>query len=166
MLPVRTILHPTDFSKHADCALQIAGELARAHDARLIVLHVPQGTEPPAWLNDRMAGSFPWTVDGQDALQRRIAWLRSIPGSRAESRVAEGLPAEEILRAANDDQCDLIVMGTQGRTGLDRVLAGSVAEEVMQKARGPVLTVKNPLPPAAHEPSMGQREPAAAASAS
>lgn len=56
MLPIHTLLHPTDLSKHSDCALGVAGALARACDARLIVLHILQATEPPVWLYDRMAG--------------------------------------------------------------------------------------------------------------
>lgn len=71
--------------------------------------------------------------------------------------------AGESLRAAEADGCDLIVMGTQGQTGMDRVLAGSVADEVMRKARCPVLTVKDPVPAPMRESSVGGREPVAAA---
>jgi nucleotide-binding universal stress UspA family protein len=57
-------------------------------------------------------------------------------------------PAAEILLVAQEIRCDLIVMGTHGRTGLGRMLSGSVAEEVLRRASCPVLTVKTPLPPA------------------
>ncbi len=56
----------------------------------------------------------------------------------------DGDPAREILRVAAENECDLIVMGTHGRTGLERVLMGSVAEAVSRKAPCPVLTAKPP----------------------
>jgi quercetin dioxygenase-like cupin family protein len=61
-----------------------------------------------------------------------------------EHRVAEGDPADEILLLTESLRCDLVVMGTHGRTGLGRFLAGSVAEEVLRKAVCPVLVVKTP----------------------
>jgi nucleotide-binding universal stress UspA family protein len=147
MFPIRTILHPTDFSEHSDYALQVAGSTARCYGARLTVLHVLQAAEPPEWIYDQMAGTFPWTVDSDRAMERAIRPLReSAPGLRVEYRVSEGVPAEEILRLAEDEECDLIVMGTHGRTGLDRMLMGSVAETVMKLAHCPVLTVKVPPP--------------------
>ncbi len=62
-----------------------------------------------------------------------------------EHRLAEGDPAEEILRLSEAQHCDLVVMGTHGKTGLERYLTGSVAEEVLRKAVCPVLVVKTPL---------------------
>jgi nucleotide-binding universal stress UspA family protein len=60
--------------------------------------------------------------------------------------MAEGDPAGAILRAARENQCDLIVMGTHGRAGLNRFLRGSVAEEVVRKAPCPVMTVNAEVP--------------------
>jgi universal stress protein A len=60
--------------------------------------------------------------------------------------VAEGDPAEMILRVAEEVHADLIVMGTHGRTGLSRLLMGSVAEQVVRRAPCPVLTMKAPFP--------------------
>ena len=62
-----------------------------------------------------------------------------------ETRLRQGDAAEEILSSAEELGCDLIVMGTHGRSGLGRLLMGSVAESVLRKARCPVLTVKSPL---------------------
>jgi nucleotide-binding universal stress UspA family protein len=59
--------------------------------------------------------------------------------------LADGVAAEEIVHAAVDHKCDLIVMGTHGRSGLGRLVMGSVAEEVMRKAPCPVLTLKAPV---------------------
>lgn len=152
MLPIRTILHPTDFSKHADDALQFAGSLARDYGSRLIVLHVLQGAEPPEWLRERMAGAFPWTEDASRALEQRLRRLREAnPGLQAEARVADGIAAREILREASSGQCDLIVMGTHGWRGQQVALTGSVAEAVMREANCPVLTVRNPPTAASRE---------------
>jgi nucleotide-binding universal stress UspA family protein len=63
---------------------------------------------------------------------------------RAERRLEEGDPVTHILRVARETSCDLIVMGTHGRTGLGRLVMGSVAEQVVRKALCPVLTVKMP----------------------
>ena len=62
-----------------------------------------------------------------------------------ETVLIEGNAAREILRVAEEHHCSLIVLGTHGRTGLSRVLLGSVAEEVIRHSRIPVLTVKTPL---------------------
>jgi nucleotide-binding universal stress UspA family protein len=62
-----------------------------------------------------------------------------------EYRVQYGNPATEILSVAVREKCDMIIMGTHGRNGIDRVLLGSIAEEVMRNAPCPVLTVKVPL---------------------
>jgi hypothetical protein len=66
---------------------------------------------------------------------------------RVEHRLEEGEPSKEILRVAAEVGCDLIVMGTHGRTGLERLVLGSVAERVLAKARCPVLTLKTPSVP-------------------
>jgi nucleotide-binding universal stress UspA family protein len=63
-----------------------------------------------------------------------------------ERRLEEGLAVTEVLRVAQEVNADLIVMGTHGRTGLARLLMGSVAEQVLRKALCPVLTVKTPFP--------------------
>src|SRR5262249_27158268 len=70
----------------------------------------------------------------------------AIAGSdvKVEHRLVEGFAAEGILNAAKEAKADIIVMGTHGRTGFNRLLMGSVAEEVLRKATCPVLTVKPP----------------------
>src|SRR5262249_5967272 len=68
----------------------------------------------------------------------------SAPGLQADYRVEEGDAAARIVGAAQETRCDLIVMGTHGRTGLGRALMGSVAEQVLRTAPCPVVTVKAP----------------------
>jgi nucleotide-binding universal stress UspA family protein len=64
---------------------------------------------------------------------------------RVETRLEDGDPVKTILRVADEAKAGLIVIGTHGRTGLGRVLMGSVAEQVVRRATCPVLTVKNPM---------------------
>ena len=81
------------------------------------------------------------------------------PGMEVEYRVAEGEPAAEVIRQARLLGANLIVMGTHGRTGLGRLLMGSVAEAVLRRAPCPVLTLKAPFP-AAVAPARAEGEPA------
>jgi nucleotide-binding universal stress UspA family protein len=146
MLSLHTILLPTDFSPNAEYALRMASSLARDYGARLILLHVSM---PPSGPIDVLPPGPDLPAESQEALLGKLPWPE-LPdaGVRVEHRVAEGEPADEILRLARKVSCDLIVMGTHGRTGLARLLHGSVAEEVLRKAPCPVLAVHLPRPPA------------------
>jgi len=143
MLPIHTILHPTDFSERSEYAFRLANILARDYDAQLIVLHV--APTPIVAYGD---GFIPITEPGQlDELKDKLQELAAqAVGIRAKPLLLEGDPAAEILLAAEQAECDLIIMGTHGRTGLGRILLGSVAEEIVRKAACPVLTVKTPFP--------------------
>jgi nucleotide-binding universal stress UspA family protein/quercetin dioxygenase-like cupin family protein len=145
MSAIRTILHPTDFSETSRYAFQTACALARDHKARLILFHVLPPVQ--ACLMPDPAPNPLQPAESQDCLKRwRFAWPEPAAGIHVEHRVAEGDSPREIVRMAQALPCDLIVMGTHGRTGLRRLLAGSVAEEVLRQAPCPVLAVKMPLP--------------------
>jgi nucleotide-binding universal stress UspA family protein len=133
MVHFRTILHPTDLSRHADHALQLACALRRDQGARLLVLHVI-----PVTLAEEMKAF-------DEDLEAELGRL-AIPDATltVERRLIVGDPATEILRVAQEEPCDVIVMGTHGRTGLGRLLMGSVAEQVVRRASCPVLTIKIP----------------------
>jgi len=148
MLAIKTILHPTDYSEGANQAFQLACSLARDHGARLIVLHV---SPPPAATIGGMAAVPPLPDEHEHPadLKKLLSMGSQFPTVALEHRLIEGIPFEEILRVAEETSCDLIVMGTHGRTGLNRLVMGSVAEQVMRKASCPVLTVKLPV---AHQP--------------
>jgi nucleotide-binding universal stress UspA family protein len=144
MLNIRAILVAADFSGCSEDAFRVACALTRDYRARLIVLHV--ATPPP----------FVTPGELQRALERPDGYRAELEGrlrqvyaadspAEVEYRVQDGNPAVEILGVAREAQCDLIVMGTHGRTGLGRLLMGSVAEQVVRKARCPVLTVKIPV---------------------
>jgi nucleotide-binding universal stress UspA family protein len=138
MLAIRTILHPTDFSACSDFALRLAASLARDYDARLVLLHV---IEPLVVADIDVLVPPPWI--GLEALQKRLQNLRPRDVKKVQHRIVEGYPATEIANVAKETKSDLIVLGTHGRTGLKRVLMGSVAEQVLRKASCPVLTVKS-----------------------
>jgi nucleotide-binding universal stress UspA family protein len=155
MLPnIQTILHATDFSDRSQPAFQMACALARQLGARLILLHV--AVPPVAVYGEGMMATLP--VNDLEAIRRQLLDVK-VPDPQVpiERRVVEGDPAEEIVRVARDVPCDLIVLGTHGRSGLERLLMGSVAEQVVRRAVCPVLTVRLPFP----QPAPGT-EPAAA----
>jgi universal stress protein A len=162
MLPIHSILHPTDFSERSGYALHLACALARDYGARLVVLHV---ATPPTSIYGE--GILP--PDPQLLSQEAKAQLErlEVPGAnvRAERRFEEGDAATEILRVAQEIHAGLIVMGTHGRTGLGRLVMGSVAEQVVRKASCPVLTVKTPFPDALFASRTAAEESAQAATA-
>jgi len=134
MLPIGTILHATDFSDCADLALRFAASLAKDYGARLVVLHV--GAPPPRALESPTAAvPLPgeWRREELEARLRQ----RAVPGlpHGVEYRLEYADPAyDAILGVADQVGADLIVLGTHGRTGLSRVLMGSVAEQVLAAA--------------------------------
>ncbi len=144
MLELRTILHPTDFSERSEGAFPAACSLARDHGAHLVVLYVQRPD---------VAGFAEYATYAPDPIQTPADVKKSLsarriidPGLDVAYRVAEGDPAVHLLHAARELDANLIVMGTHGRTGLGRLLMGSVAEAVSRKAPCPVLTLKTPFP--------------------
>src|SRR5581483_8097903 len=111
-----TILHPTDFSAHADRAFALACSLARASARRLLVLHIA----PIPQLYAKMR----YREEMEEALRRRQA---PDPAVETGWHLLAGEAVSEILWLAQEIRCAAIVMGTQGETGLARLLMGSVA---------------------------------------
>lgn len=144
MIRIKTILHPTDFSPSADFALELAGALARDFNARLVILHVARppvtslgGPTPELPMGDE------WSRDdlNKELHKRSFKQLSQEPEYRLSFADSE---SAEIVKIANRIRSDVIVVGTHGRTGLRRLLMGSVAEHVVRHASCPVLTVKLP----------------------
>lgn len=147
----RKILFPTDFSHTSDAALALAVSLARERGARLLIVHVE---EPPAAYGE--GGMYYGMADpATEDLQRMLAAI--VPDDSTvpyEHRLLAGDPASAIPQVAEDEGVELIVMGTHGRTGLLRLLMGSVAEAVVRRAPCPVLVYKTAkAQPAATGPS-------------
>lgn len=148
----RNILLATDFSERAGDAFATACSLAAAGATKLIVLHVVEQVhiaEQPIGFTE---GGFPVAVfqEGLAFPENLVQRLREVyvpeKPIEIEYLLAEGEAADEVVRVARERGCDLIVMGTHGRTGLDRLLLGSVAEKVLRRAECPVLTVRSPFP--------------------
>lgn len=140
----RRILLPTDFSDRAETARAYAALLAQTFGAELHLLHVLQ--EPIAVLPESGLAVAPPAINLSELTVAAENGLAAItvaePGRIAARVVRSGLPAEEIVRYAEEAAVDLIIQGTHGRTGLAHVLLGSVAEKVVRKAPCAVLTVR------------------------
>jgi len=153
MLPTHTILYPTDLSETSPRVFEFACALARDHGARLIVLHVqlpPVGTAEVIERRDPQAY--------YDGVWQELRQLQaSASNILVEHQLAVGRPAGEILRVARESQAGLIVMGTHGRSGVSRLVMGSVAEAVVREASCPVLTAKFPAADASADPAAGAR---------
>ncbi|MCS6866166.1 MAG: universal stress protein [Gemmataceae bacterium] len=143
-----TILCASDLSEASQTAFRFATALARDYGAKVVVLYVYPPPLNHAEAVDRARDpNFEAHLIETLRAQTPEHW-----GTVVEFRVVEGTPAEEIVKAARD--CNLVVIGTHGRSGLRRVLMGSVAEEVLRKAPCPVLTVRAGLaPPPASPPA-------------
>jgi len=141
------ILVPTDFSDCAAAAMATAVDLARRLGGEIVLLHVL--VEAPLYGEGlRSAARVQSVYDAQrkwaeGALDARIAELGG-RGIKASWRATAGVPFEQIVNVASEERADMIVIGTHGRTGLNRVLLGSVAERVIRLAPCPVLTVRHP----------------------
>jgi nucleotide-binding universal stress UspA family protein len=132
MLQVKTLLHPTDLTEASRNAFDLACQIARDRGARIVALHVvppPNQHSAEVVIGDPLAGLHELAPD--------------VP---IDTRVEKGDPANVILRTAQEVKCDLIVMGTHGRTGLSHRLTGHVADEVAQRAACAVLTMRCPFP--------------------
>jgi nucleotide-binding universal stress UspA family protein len=139
MLRIQTILVPTDFSDTSADVVEVAQSLARDHAARLVLMTSPPSLPPMSEANIPLSEMSEMTEDSRSKLN---ALAKTIPQIPVETRVVIGFPGPSIVAAAADCQADLIVMGTHGRSGLGRMLMGSVAEHVLRHAPCPVLTIK------------------------
>lgn len=143
MIEVRSILCPIDFSDFSRRALAHATALARWYDARMTVLYVSSLTPAVAGFPPMIS---PITLEPLDR-ERLLEEMRSFAepalsaGVKTDFMIREGPAAPEIVEQARVGHADLVVMGTHGRGGFERLVLGSVAEKVLRKAPCPVLTV-------------------------
>ena len=139
MLRIQTILVPTDFSEVSAPVLQVAQALARDHQAKLVLMAAPPPPPPSAEVYVPFSDYAGLTAEAQRQLD---ALTQEISGLPVETKVQVGEPGPTIVETARTCHADLIMMGTHGRTGLTRLLMGSVAEYVLRYAPCPVLTIK------------------------
>jgi nucleotide-binding universal stress UspA family protein len=152
MIEIRRILCPIDFSDYSRRALDHAIAIARWYEATVTVLHV-FSTAPVAAAGPGSVVLQPIVLTAVDRGQlladtKAFAETESAPGITIEAEVREGNTAAEILEQATSMKADLLVIGTHGRSGFERLLLGSVAEKVLRKASCPVMTVPRRLPDA------------------
>ena len=137
-LAIERILVATDFSAHADLAVEWAQRLARPLKARILLLHVID-IFTLAQTSCRMLGTDFLGIMRDEARAGMQKLQERIP--EAELLVREGSPRPVIVDAAVELDCDLIVIGTHGRSGITHLLLGSVAEYVVRHSKVAVLTV-------------------------
>lgn len=163
MFAPKRILVPTDFSAASRAALEHAAGLAERYGATVVALHVWQ---PPTLMRADDAVTIsgePYQTLSEMAGKRASAEMDTFLAPLIEHegvwfrrQVSMGDPADTILQVAEDGKFDLIVMGTHGRTGLKRMILGSVAEKVTRRASCPVLTIREPAARSAAEAGVQQ----------
>lgn len=140
MSQFKTILCPIDFSQPSLEALRMACSLARDYSAKIVLLHVKPREPNPSGVMSMP----PEPPEARLELQQRLDSVSvADPSLTVERYLVVGDVATDILRIAAEKQCDLIVMSTHGRSGLSRLLMGSVAESVLRQAPCAVLTVRS-----------------------
>jgi nucleotide-binding universal stress UspA family protein len=155
MISIQRILCPVDFSDYSRHAVHHAVALARWYQSTITLLHVQSPVAVPAGPPEVL----PTLILSREQRQELLASLKQLVTAEAgdavpiEVDVAEGNPAREIVDRAKSSTSDLIVMGTHGASGFERLLLGSVTEKVLRKAPCPVMTVPPraqdvmPIPP-------------------
>ncbi len=142
----RHILAPVDFSPLSGLGLRWANALARCGGAQLTVLYAAPFNPPPYFTSSRIEqlrdSHREEMREAGEQLRRFAASVLGEMAPRTAVEVAQALPVDAILDAVDRAGADLVVMGTHGRSGINRVMLGSVAERVLRQSRVPVLTVR------------------------
>src|SRR3990170_2983461 len=134
MIVFSKILYVTDFSESSEYAGQYAISIAGKYGCRIYVVHVVEPFNYADQLRE-MEATAGRLLDNAAASMKRT-------GADIEGVLLSGNPSAEIVKFAKDTAIDLIVMATHGRSGVEHILMGSVAEKVLRKSPCPVLTVK------------------------
>ncbi|GBD96441.1 MAG TPA: universal stress protein [Nitrospirae bacterium] len=146
-MKVERILFPTDFSEGSSHALPYAVDLARHYNAKLYILHVIYDigkafeSHVPHISSDEFHKEMnEWAMKQMDSCC--VEEIRNLPD--VEKRVLNGVPYDEIIKFTDKEKIDMIVIGTYGRSALERFIFGSTAERVVRRAPCAVLTVRVP----------------------
>jgi nucleotide-binding universal stress UspA family protein len=140
---IQKILIPTDGSDHSIRATEYAISIAKMHEAQILVVYIVDEIVIDQFSKsvERDALEFELKNDGKRFVNYALG-LAGKEGLKATSMLIKGRPFEQIVNVAKGLNIDLIVMGTYGRTGADRILMGSVVERVIEYSPCPVLVVK------------------------
>lgn len=141
------IVVPTDFSGGSEAAWALARRIAEDVASELVLVHVfvepPSYGEPSLPLNSAWQAIEPARKWVEEELEKWAGAARA-KGISVRTFVRTGSPYQEIVNLATDERADLVAMGTHGRSGVSRLLLGSVADRVIRLALCPVLTVRKP----------------------
>ncbi|WP_439026923.1 universal stress protein [Haloarchaeobius sp. DT45] len=136
------ILAPVDGSDASERAAEHAIDLATRYDAGLTVMHVVDDDLLP--LDARSQHLVQRLEDeAADIVTEVVEWATEAGVEPVERHIVRGSPAEQILATVEDGDIDLVVLGSHGRSGIDKVLMGSVSERVVRRSPVPVLTVRS-----------------------
>jgi nucleotide-binding universal stress UspA family protein len=146
MPDIKNILCAVDLSEHSKTVAEYAIALAKAFDAKVTVLYTAPSLSqyvgfhvPPSSI-ENFVGEI--VTGAEQSMEEFIAECFTDPAVRTEGKILSGYAAQEIVGYAHTNAMDIIVMGTHGRTGIDRMLFGSVAEKVVKTAAIPVMTIR------------------------
>jgi nucleotide-binding universal stress UspA family protein len=144
MAEIKTILCAVDFSEYSRQVADYARSMAEKFDAKVICLYAAPSLNqyvgfhvPPASI-ESFVGEI--VTGAEDTMNNFLN--ENFEGVNVEGRVVTGYAAEEILNVTHGEDVDMVIMGTHGRKGIDRILFGSVAEKVVKSAKCPVLTIR------------------------
>jgi len=144
----KTILVPVDFSPHSEAALVFAGNIAAQINSHLIVLHVVHDpAEAPGYYKGHKNRRQKMEDTAKEMMDGFLEKVRKKNGDpqplkKAERTMLTGLPVTRILQTIEQLQPDMVIMGSQGRTGLSHLWLGSKAEQVTRLSPVPVTIVK------------------------
>lgn len=145
MKEFKNILVATDFSESSDMAFDYALSLAKKFDARLLIVHVInepvdlRGFYVPHISFEKLEEEI---EEGAQKMMEKFCRTHLRDYENYDRFIVPGIPYDEIIKKAGEENADLIVIGTHGRTGLDHVLFGSTAEKVVRKSPVPVMTIR------------------------
>jgi nucleotide-binding universal stress UspA family protein len=145
MLPPKLILSPIDFSDSADAALDVAAEFATRFGAELLLVHVvPAIPDLPENVSILKEGAYDQSLT--DAAAKRLADLAgTLAHKNVKARTEMGTANDvgmELVRIAEHEHADMIIIATHGMTGWHKIVFGSVAEKVVKQASCPVLVLR------------------------
>jgi len=141
----KKILCPIDFSEYSYQALEYAKNIAKTYNAKLYVLHIIYepadytGFYVPHISFDKIRTEI---ESGAKKLMNEVKETKINDIPNAETMIVFGIPADEIVKFAIDKEIDLIIIGSQGKKGIEKMIFGSTAEKVVKKANCPVLVIK------------------------
>jgi nucleotide-binding universal stress UspA family protein len=145
IIKLNSILFPTDFSHYNDEALEYASTLAAEANATLHIVHVHDVNDMNAAIGEAgILYNEAWKRENSISRERLGEIVPTVAGVEYKHHYLTGAPGSAIVDFAADNDIDLIVMASHGRSGISRLLMGSIAENVLRKAPCPVLIVKQP----------------------